>query len=246
LKRFAPIDFSKTPKLIVGEGQSDRSFFDAFCRENGISGFAYAHTGMRFASPGEAEADEQDSSVAAFGKYLEALQLQAGFEKLTDIVVVADTNDRPAGNPDRTFKAVRDLIEAATYGDDKTPFVAPPAPNAIAAGGVPRVHVLLVPWSDRAGGIETLCMDVAAAHAGDDGKSILKCVEGFEKCIDLNGLTSEKQDKFRLQSFLSGSWKKRPTVRAEQIWGSPKNTWIPLTHDGFKGVRDFLKQVEAL
>jgi len=234
-----------TNKLIVGEGESDLKFFQAFCVKNGIGRFQYAFTGMRGLRPsGEYEA----SGFDMFKEYLNAFGRTSDFQKVTDIVLACDSGDRPTTNPNEKYKSLRKMIASARFGDPPMAYQPPTAANVVVpvGGPIPRVHILVLPWNDQSGGLETLCLQAARAAGGTESVRVMTCVDAFSNCVNVAPLNHERQGKFKLQSFISGMWPTRATVRPEQIYDMHASALVPLDHAAFNQVRDFLGQVAAL
>lgn len=241
-KHYKP-DFTRSNKLIVGEGESDLQFFQELCVKNVIEGFEFAFTGMHEVKP---SGEYGEAGFEAFGKYLKAFGKTSDLPKVTDIVLVCDSGNIVPANPHQRFLKLRRMITEATHSEPAIPFRSPDNPNQPDDGARPRVHILILPWFDEEGGIETLCLRAAEQAAGVDGQRVIECVKAFANCVDTSNLTKEKQDKFLLQSFLSGSWKRRPEVRVEQIWNTHRSVLIPLDSNVFMRVREFLQAVARL
>jgi hypothetical protein len=231
------IDLRDYHKVIVGEGESDRSFFAAFCRANNINGFGFAFTGMHKGEP------YQPSGFTEFVRYLPVLERQAEFDKLTDLVLVCDTGE----NQSQKLNALRRQIREANQVIGGQVFTENPDANVVAANGVPRVHVLIIP-NNRPGGIETICVDVARDHqnlGGNAGTTIEGWVNTFANSACQNW-TTEKRDKLRLQAFLSAAWDSKPDIHFSQLFDITRDQLVPLTGPAFDVIRQFLRDVAVL
>jgi hypothetical protein len=224
-------------KVIVGEGESDRNFFVAFCTANQIAGFDFAFTGMHATSP------YQPSGFSEFVRYLPVLERLADFDKLTDLVLVCDAGE----DSNQKLTALRRQIRDANQQIGRQVFTATPDANVLAAQGTPRVHVLIIP-NNRPGGIESICVDVARdnQNVGDNrGTTIEGWVNTFANSACVNW-TTEKRDKLRLQAFLSAAWDSKPDIHFSQLFDISKDRLVPLTGPAFNFIRQFLRDVAAL
>jgi hypothetical protein len=238
--RWTPYQISLADyrKLIVGEGESDRNFFKAFCTANAIAGFDFAFTGMHTEPP------YVPSGFAAFARYLPTLERQTHFDRLTDLVLVCDTGQAA----DRKLRQLQRQIRTANRVTGRIVFTENPVANVIAAAGIPRVHVLMIPRG-RDGGLETICVDVARDHQNDEehnrGTAIQGWVDTFANSA-CGGWTTEKRDKLRLQAFLSAAYRSKPDLHFSQLFDLTKGRLVPLTGAAFDDIRQFLRGVEAL
>jgi hypothetical protein len=223
--------------VIVGEGESDRNFFVAFCRANNIDGFDFAFTGMHTTTP------YQPSGFSEFVRFLPVLERQADFDKLTDLILVCDAGE----DAEQKLRALRRQIRGANQAIGREVFVEDPDANVIAANGAPRVHALIIP-NNRPGGIETICVDVARDHqnvGGNRGTTIEGWVNTFANSACQNW-TNEKRDKLRLQAFLSAAWDSKPDIHFSQLFDITRDQLVPLTGMSFDVIRQFLRGVQAL
>jgi len=235
-RRSYAIDLTSRHKVIVGEGESDRSFFAEFCARNVIEGFDYAFTGMH-------SNKYTPSGFDCFVAYLPVLSRLAGFSSLTDVVLVCDRTDRPVPR----LSQLRWQIHQANTAIGSQIFSEQPNENVVATTGMPRLHVLMIP-NNQLGGLETACFNVARDNLNNDGNEGTQ-IEGWvndfatDACV---GWTTEKRDKLRLQAFISAAWKKKPEMHFSQLFDITGNHLIPLDSPTFGQIRDFLRDVAAL
>lgn len=164
------LDLIKHHKVIVGEGKSDSHFFDAFCAANNIQGFGYAFTGMH-------DEGHSPAGFTVFVRYLFALNSLAGFDQLTDLVLVCDSAD----NQQKRFHDLRKQISGANKKIGNNIYSEPERPNVISTKGMPRIHVLSIPIRGN-GGLESVCFEVARDHQNaesDRGTRIENWVNTF-------------------------------------------------------------------
>lgn len=237
-RRSYPFDLRNHRKLIVGEGESDRNFFAAFCAANEIQGFGYAFTGMH------AGERYEPSGFDCFVKFLPALSALTDFDLLTDLVIVCDR----AEDPQAKITALRRQIRNANSEIGRSVFFDEPVANQVATRGMPRVHVLMLPHNQN-GGLESVCIAVAKNHLNSLEANKGTIIEGWvntfanDACV---GWTTEKKDKLRLQSFLSAAWQKKPEITFSQLFDVTRGHLIPLNNEEFDSIKQFLKNIEAL
>jgi len=237
--RWTPyqLNLSDYHKVIVGEGESDRNFFAAFCRANNVNGFGFAFTGMHTTEPYE------PSGFGEFVRFLPAIERLASFNNLTDLILVCDSGNDAA----QRLRLLQQQIRRTNRRIGRQVFTENPGANVIAANGMPRVHVLMIP-NGHPGGIETICVDVARDHqnvGGNRGTTIEGWVNTFANSACQNW-TTEKCDKLRLQAFLSAAWDRKPDIHFSQLFDLTKDRLVPLTGAAFGDIRQFLRSVEAL
>jgi hypothetical protein len=186
-RRAYNVDLTRCHKLIVGEGESDRNFFAAFCPVNSIDGFEYAFTGMH-------NDKYSPSGFDSFRHYLPALYNVAGFSSLTDLVLICDSTDKPS----QRLTALKTQIRNVNRQLGGQVYAEQVDANVISTTGSPRVHVLMIP-AGRPGGIESVCFDVARDNldaSGHNGTVKEGWVNTFANsaCVDW---ATEKRDKLR-------------------------------------------------
>lgn len=228
MSRSYGIDLTRYHKLIVGEGESDRNFFAAFCANAGLSDFDYAFAASGFSS---------------FVHYLSGLPQLAGFPDLADLVLVCDSTD----NSRKRLTELHEQIRNANKRLGSKVYEEKPAENTVSKGGALRLHVLMVP-TGGVGGIESVCFNVARDAldaAGHDGKTKEGWVNTFANsaCV---GWTTEKRDKLKLQALISAASPRMPEMHFSQIFDMTGNHFIPLDGPAFGQIKKFLEDVAAL
>jgi hypothetical protein len=139
-------DEARYPRLLVCEGPKDQLFFQHFIHVRGLPRFHII------------AANGKDR----FGQAIEAYQIRprTNYPSIGNILIVADNDDDPA---DR-FENVRRQIE------DIYPGTAPDAPLKRSKKS-PYCTVLMLPWTDEPGTLESLLREAARApHKGDAAK----------------------------------------------------------------------------
>jgi hypothetical protein len=176
-----------------------------------------------------------------FGSYLLGLPSIRGFYDLTDIILVADCDDKP----DESFKYICDQISnAKPQATPLVTFTAPKIPNvprakdASLARGEPYISILMLPWAGEVGCLETLCLKSAA----DAAPAVAVCMEEYAQCVSVDQWPVSKQAKMKLQALMAGAFKDNPAIALGRVWTeNPKETLVPLKHPCFDRLETFLK-----
>lgn len=211
------------PKLILCEGGADEAFLRALIAARSGEPVSIRNTADRSTDPATR------GGVDRFGALLEAVSVFRGFEIVTDIMLVADSDDDPVEN----FARLRHQIAKATNQNTvpHSTFGVPEAPARTAAGQ-PSITVLLVPWHDETGNLESLCLPAAETAAG----AVAKCVADFAECIGadewprLNAIA-----KLKLRTILAARHRPDPFLGLGTVWMTDP-TLIPLNHQCFDRV----------
>jgi hypothetical protein len=123
--------------LIVCEGQSDEAFFRHLIQKRNLPQFKVVYP-----------MHQQDGGWRGFAPRLRALKTEPGFDELRGILVAADNDD----NPTSSFRNVCDQLRAAGYPVPERPL------QAIRAPEYPALAVMMLPWADQGGKLESLCL----------------------------------------------------------------------------------------
>lgn len=235
-RTYPALDFQTNRRVIVGEGESDFKFWQAFCRANSINGFNYAFSGIF-------HNDASPSGIDVFDKFLKALVFLPKFLECTDIVLVCDSSQ----DQDAVLRKITRQIRSVNREIGRTIFVEDVHPNVVSSEGQPRLHLLMLP-EDTLGGLETVCVNVARDHLnrnGTEGSEIEGWVNTFadSACRDW---TVEKRDKLRLQAFISAAWRRKPDMHFSQLFDITRDNLVPLNGSAFDHPRRFLKSIENL
>lgn len=160
----------QTKQLLV-EGRDAVVFFTAFIAHLGLSGIQLQNFG----------------GITELRGFLNALTLSPGFqEKVTSIGIIRDAET----NPLAAFQSVCGALSNA-----KLP--VPPIPELV-TGTTPSVNVLILPDAQRAGMLETLCLDSLA------GDAAVVCVEQYFSCLQQQlGSLPNNLAKARLHAWLA-------------------------------------------
>lgn len=159
-----------------------------------------------------------------------------GFFAVKDIVLVADCDADPQASFAEVVAGISGigtfLIPALGY-----PIPTKPLERTIGAG-VPALTILMVPWFDRRGALDTLCCEAALR-----GKTTeVDCIDNFARCIGADAWAEPKKSQMRLRSFLSGTYQNNPNIGFGNIWrDEPK--LVPVSDSAFNQIADFLRNL---
>jgi len=206
----------KKPRLIVCEGKADVAFFEHLITERDLPEFQVL--------PANGNSRYEDILVA--------LTAAPGFSGLSGILVVGD-NDR---NPATAFQNIRAQIQAAGgYGVPNALRV--PARNA----SFPPIVVLMVPWDDTVGCLETLLLEAVRTVNPELGM----CVDAYATCAHIDAWNEIERSKMKLQSLTSVICRSDPTTPVSFAWSRPEAI-ISLAQPCFNQIVDFLRAFPAL
>jgi uncharacterized protein DUF3226 len=179
---------------IVCEGYADKQFFRHLIERRGLPAFD-----IPFPQEGPDEQLEVLAGRQNFGKMLAALRSNFVLKGLPKgILLVADSSNDPTA----TFQELRGYIEEAQhYGVPDQPLQVA---RAAVLGGLPiapDIIVLLIPWIDQPGSLESVCLiHLAVKHA-----AIATHVEAFCAATEMNEWPIEKRDKAKVQCFIAAT-----------------------------------------
>jgi len=216
---------SDVRRLILCEGDEDVSFLRHFLSSRGIAGFDVDRP-----KPGEA------AGSGAFQRRLEVLVAATALdakdfriEDLQELIVVADNDDDPAS----AFRNVRTQIRDAGYGDPQRPR------DPVRAADRPQTRILMLPWDDERGGLETLCL----AAVLDARPYLRECVDEYVRCTKFSRADSIKGAKMRLRCSLSAACEQEPNVALTYVWNDRHRelNLVPLDHSCFDRIEEFFR-----
>ena len=164
------------PRLLVCEGLKDQLFFQHFIHVRGLPRFHII------------AANGNDR----LGEAIEAYQIQpkSNYPSIGNILIVADNDDDPA----KRFRNVCRQI------DNVYPGTAPDAPLK-KSKKTPYCTVLMLPWKDEPGTLESILQDAAKApHKGDAAK-----VDSFLELSQCGQMGKSHETRKGLASFLPSS-----------------------------------------
>ena len=212
-----PIGIEKK-RLLVCEGSADEQFFMHLMSERNLPEFQIEFP----------KAKGKPHGWQGFSDLLIGLSANRNFGDLSLIVVAAD-ND---GQPYRSFQNIQGQVSSAGLAQ-------PPQPRAIIeTAGRPSVVILMLPWDDDPGSLETLCLP-SIYRANPELRT---CVEEYVRCAGANEWDNlSKKSKLQVQCCLSALCRSDPNTPLSHAW-SRAETLVPLTDTCFDQVADFFSQ----
>jgi hypothetical protein len=175
-----------TPKILV-EGVEDKSFLEELLLVSNLRDKFEFQNG-------------EGRGKNGFEQYLKGLVTVSP----KAIIIVAD-ND---GDPDGAFKNIQKQIAAAG-------FMVPNKPReTVATTARSPLSVLMIPWDNDIGCLETLCVSAA----NQKYKIELDCAEGLVTCAGAGEWDIAKKAKLRMRGFLSAVCKSDPNTGLRYAW----------------------------
>lgn len=221
--------------IVLCEGPHDVHFLQSLIATRNLPSFQLACPKDLYDNPIEGEGGGRDK----FTEYLNGAVATTGFDKVEAILIVSDNDADPA----RSFTCIQELIGSADPIDG---FVTPPkkfqAPTSplTATVGVPKIAVMMLPWTNIPGALETLCLQAAVRAS----PKIAACVDEFAKCSDIKAWSQSKQDKMRLRSLIASQNNKNPDLSLAWLWNKNSGL-IPLTDPVFDQIANFLRDFDT-
>lgn len=157
-----------------------------------------------------------------FAEFLTAVPIQSSVKK---ILIVTDSDD----NPVAAFEAMRkQIIDAGLE--------APLKPLEL-SGGSPAVGILLIPWFDEPGNLETLCLPVII----EKYPVVAKCADEYHSCCQITHWSLGKQSKMRFACIVAASCERDPTKAMRYLWESG-DYCIDANHNAFDRIAEAVRQ----
>jgi hypothetical protein len=210
------------PRLVVCEGRADEAFLRALIKARQLP--------ERHIRSGEDSDTTARGGIDAIGRLLEGIPVWSGFSRIESIVVVVDADDDPLAN----FARVREQIaRLQIYPIPDAPLIVA---KADAATGMPSIMIAILPWVDRKGSLETLCLTAALSIS----EPMAACTAAFARCTSAEAWDQQgKKDAMMLRSLLAASHRKNPAIGLGHVWRDAAHL-IPLDHPAFDNITDIL------
>jgi hypothetical protein len=211
-----PIDEPITsPRVLVCEGAGDKNFFEQLIKERQLPDFYITYPREEF---------EGGGGKSKFAVRLRSLRLQHGFDLVKGIIVAGD-NDR---DQQSSFANVRKLILDSGY--------KPPNKPLQTVRGDPAVCIMMIPFGED-GQLETLCLRAIK----DAWPTIYQCAEDYANCSGISGNWSPgKIERAMLRALTAHICKKDPNTSLSHHWHDGREIVIPLGHQCFTPLADFM------
>jgi len=208
------------PYLLICEGDSDGAFFKNLLSKRSIVGFDITYPG-----PPEQQSGGRD----AIGSLLGGLIPKRGFSTLKAILIAYDNDEDPV----KAFGLIREQIrKASSYSIPEAPLSSSePKP------GTPVLVPFPIPWKEELGNLETLCLPAAR----EKWKDLAECLEEYVNCSDVPKWTISNQAKTRIRCLITATCKDDPNTSLVHLWSRKPEFHIPLDHNCFNRVADFLR-----
>ena len=221
-----PRDTLTLPHLIVCEGAADEAFLRALGKQRGLDEISIRH-------PGDVDRGGR-GGLDKLGWLLRGIRTWRGFERVTDILVVADNDTDPATN----FARVRRQVTEAGYPVPDAPLLVAEATG----DNLPRrMRILMLPWADRPGTLDMLCLGPARAAE----PALAACAEAFAACARAAGRDHDaRRDQFLLRALLAAAHPRDPRLGLGQVWQRAPGL-IPLAHADFDPIAGVLADFVA-
>lgn len=211
----------KEPRLILCEGQGDESFIKHLIKERKLPGFDVYFPHGPYTETG---------GVNGFKEMLEGFCTFRGFRNLKGILILSDNDD----NPVNAFSLVSQVISSAEgYKAPSQPF------EVVRKDGVPPLVVVMLPWRDQPGNLETLCL----ISCYESHPTIRACLDEYVTCTGVNTWELTKQSKMKMRCMLSSTCNSDPNTSLVHAWNRGENL-IPLNHQCFDQIADFLRRFD--
>jgi hypothetical protein len=176
--------------LILCEGDADVAFFKRLLRTRQIPGFDV------ICGKGQ---DGRCMGESGFRPFFEAISGGATSGPTVKGIIIVRDSDKDGGASFGKVKAMLKSIPRAPV---------PEKPMEIKkAGGFPTVAILLIPWHDRPGTLDTLLLDcISNEHA----EVVTECASEFARCAGAGGWHVCHLSKLKLRCILGALTKGNP------------------------------------
>lgn len=217
-RRSRDRDTFNTPRAILCEGPSDEAFFRALISARGLPEFSIRNC---------ADADEAGKGgIDKFGKLLESIPGFGSFYDLKEILIIADGDTDPRRNFDRV---ARQIAQAAPEASPTPSYGVPSQHLERAIGSPANIAVMIVPWIDDPGNLESLCLRSAIAAA----PAVAGCVDAFFGCVEADKWSdATKAEKMKFVSMIAAQHQSNPSIGIGNIWREAPGL-VPLNHRSF-------------
>jgi hypothetical protein len=222
--------------LMVVEGDADRLIFGNLLERRGIDDFQV-----------EVPRNNPDETggLDRIGKFLATLPSSETFRaKVKAILIVADNDNAP----EKQFKRVQDRIHDANKairreffeigrGTEATEVPIPESPQTPAYGNEgPAVVVLMLPWTDKKGALETLSLGAAYSRWG----GIKDALEAYVKRTPAKDWDVTELSKMRMQCIIAATCEQDPNTPLSHLFERKKQYHFSTKNRCFDRVANFL------
>jgi hypothetical protein len=219
--------------VLLCEGHTDDAFFRHLAS---VRGLQKPHIISR-------EAKKPPAGEGAFSLRLKGVVAETGIQARPSILLVADNDATPSEKFEAVVRQIREankLPEVSKIGQ----FGIPNQPRTLApsTGNLPPLAILMMPWDNKIGCLDTLCLEAAvsrrSAHA--------QCVEQYLACVraaEPRVWDEHKVHKMKLHCLLSGACPDDPCISLLYAWSDKRNIpadLVPLDSPCFDQIAEYL------
>ena len=108
-------------------------------------------------------------------------------------------------------------------------------------GAMPAIVVIMLPWRNVLGALDTLCL----VTANNRRPAIAACVNEFAVCSTCDGWPDTKAAKMKLRSLLAAAHYDDPYIPPAYV-GSERTDLVPLDDSIFNQIEEYLRSFPAL
>jgi len=206
-------------RVILCEGSGDKNVFQSLITTRNLPDFYVTHP-REGTDPG---------GRAGFTSRLRGLRLQPGFDDVTGIIVVSDSDN----DANASFQQVRTLIHNAGYR-------APNQPSVYVAGP-PAMCVRLIPNTNEVGQLETLCLRAIQGAWPNQ----YQCAEDYAQCTGVETWPRNKKERAKLRALIAHVCMTDPNTSLSHLWHGGREEVVPLGHAAFDDIAAFLSGFDA-
>jgi hypothetical protein len=209
--------------LLLCEGAHDAEFFRGLIKEHNLPPFTVASFGVG--------GSDDDGGRDRLTLALDGLPSIPGFHQVETILIVADNDS----DPKASFNTVVEFINRTRDIGPGRRYIAPAAPQT-RAGLNPAIVVLMIPWTNVPGALDTLCFSAAFNKRPTIGTSVIR----FSIEVQSMAWPVTKVSKMKLRSLISAANAKNPYLSPAWVW-SEKTDLVPLSDPSFNNIKTFLQ-----
>lgn len=185
-------------RLIISEGAGDASFFTQLIKVRKLTNFKVHQRDKKMAS-----------GSGAFEAMLRAIKFESYYSDIQLVILVGDNDSDPS-------KSFLEIVRQIKSVDG---YAVPTQPRKVAKGpSVKAVSVLMLPWDNVPGGLDTLCYALAANRR----PAIASCVKKYIECVNAKDWEPSPLGKMSLRCLLSAACPTDPNIGITHAWSSTK------------------------
>ncbi|MEJ8573807.1 DUF3226 domain-containing protein [Microbaculum marinum] len=212
-------------KLILCEGNADEAFLRAIIRKRNLGDVSIRNT----SDPDQTKV----GGISRFGDLFLAITTFRGFENVTDILVVCDSDDDPEGN----FNSICEQISRANTKTMPPDIFGIPEGYLYPTQTAPSVKIMSIPWIDVRGNLECICCE-SAMERSEHSEAMMNFAAATGA---LHWDSANSVGKFKMRALLAASNRQDPSIGIGKLWSNnDDDQFVPLGHSSFDKVADEL------